>query len=139
MKILKFSIVTRAARLLTTIPALVLVASAATAAPLTPPQRAEIEALLDRLQTSGCDFNRNGSWYSGTEARAHLQKKADYLDGKEMIHSAEQFIELGATGSSMSGKPYLVRCKGVAALESAPWLKAQLKALRSEHAASSPK
>ena len=77
---------------------------AALAAPLPAPLRAEVNGLLDHLQSSGCEFNRNGSWYAAGEARAHLQSKLEYLEGKDTIHSTEQFIELGASTSSMSGK-----------------------------------
>lgn len=103
---------------------------AANAAPLPAAARAEVDALMIRLQSSGCEFNRNGSWYAGAEAKAHLLKKLDYLEGKDMVKTAEQFIEKGASGSSMSGKPYLVRCAGKAPVESAQWLKAELQQLR---------
>jgi hypothetical protein len=93
--------------------------------------KAEVNALLNRLQASGCDFNRNGSWYSGAEAKAHLLKKLDYLDGKNAVQTTEQFIELGASSSSASGKAYQVRCAGAAAVDAGPWLKGELKALRS--------
>lgn len=119
--------------------ALLLAAHAATAAPLPPATRAEVDTLLNRLQGSGCEFNRNGSWYAGAEAKAHLLKKLDYLEGKDMVATAEQFIERGASSSSMSGKPYLVRCAGKAAVESGPWLKAELLAVRAARAASSPR
>lgn len=115
------------------------VASAATAAPLPAPARAEVDALLTRLQTSGCEFNRNGTWYAGAEAKAHLLKKLDYLEGKDMVSTAEQFIERGASASSMSGKPYLVRCAGKAPVESALWLKAELQQARAARAASAPR
>lgn len=115
------------------------VAGLATAAPLPPSARAEVDALLTRLQSSGCEFHRNGSWYAGAEARAHLLKKLDYLEGKALVTTAEQFIERGASGSSMSGKPYLVRCAGQAPVESARWLTAELQALRAARAASSPR
>lgn len=114
-------------------------AGAASAAPLPPAARAEVDALLNRLQSSGCEFNRNGSWYTGAEARAHLLKKLDYLEGKDMVATAEQFIERGASGSSMSGKPYLVRCAGRAPVESGPWLKAELQAARAARTASAPR
>jgi hypothetical protein len=97
--------------------------------------KAEVNALLNRLQASGCDFNRNGSWYSGAEAKAHLLKKLDYLDGKSAVQTTEQFIELGASSSSASGKAYQVRCAGAAAVDAGPWLKGELKALRSGAAA----
>lgn len=116
--------------------ALFAAAQATTAAPLPPPARAEVDALLTRLQSSGCEFNRNGSWYAGAEARAHLLKKLDYLEGKDLVKNAEQFIERGASASSMSGKPYLVRCPGKAPVESAQWQTAELRQVRAPRAAS---
>lgn len=108
-----------------------LLALSAQAGSLPAPARTEIDSLLNKLQSSGCQFNRNGAWYSGAEARTHLLRKLDYLDGKDAIRSAEQFIQLGASASSSSGKPYLVRCgSGDKPLESAAWLNAELKALR---------
>ena len=112
-----------------------LAASLAHAAPLPPTARAEVDALLARLQSSGCEFNRNGSWYAGAEAKAHLLKKLDYLERKDMVKTAEQFIERGASGSSMSGKPYLVRCAGKPPVVSVKWLTAELQTAR---AASTP-
>jgi len=117
---------------------LLLLAATAQAAPLPPTARAEVDALLTRLQASGCEFNRNGSWYAGAEAKGHLLKKLEYLEGKDMVQTAEQFIERGASSSSMSGKPYLVRCAGKAPVESAQWLKAELQAVRGARAASAP-
>lgn len=113
-----------------------LASAAATAAPLPPMARAEVDALLARLQASGCEFNRNGSWYGGAEAKAHLLKKLDYLEGKGLVSSAEQFIERGATGSSMSGTAYQVRCPGQAVVPSAQWLRTELQALRVSRPAS---
>lgn len=118
---------------------LLALAPLANAAPLPPPARAEVDALLARLQSSGCEFNRNGNWYSGTDAKTHLLKKLDYLEGKNLVKTAEQFIEQGASASSMSGKPYLVRCAGKAPVESGKWLKAELQAARAARAASSPR
>jgi hypothetical protein len=102
------------------------------AAPTADATRNEINALLTALQSSGCDFNRNGSWYSGPDARAHLQKKFEYLEKSSALTSTEQFIALGASQSSSSGQAYLVRCPGAPALESKVWLNTQLKVLRSQ-------
>lgn len=113
--------------------------SLATAAPLPPAARAEVDALLTRLQSSGCEFNRNGSWHAGAEARGHLLKKLDYLERKGLVKTAEQFIEQGASASSMSGKAYLVRCAGKAPVESARWLAAELQQVRAARSASSPR
>ncbi len=114
-------------------------ASPALAAPLPSEARAEIGALLDRLASSHCRFNRNGTWYDATEARSHLQRKLDYLADKEAIGSTEQFIELAATKSSMSGVDYLVSCADSQAVASSAWLGAELRALRASHPARPPR
>lgn len=94
--------------------------------------RTEIDGLLNRLELSGCEFQRNGSWYSGKEARAHLQRKLDYLIDKNMVQTAEQFIDKGASSSSTSGKAYQVRCGKSEAVPSGQWLTQELKALRAK-------
>jgi len=73
--------------------------------PVSAPVRAEIDALLNRLQISNCEFNRNGSWHSASEAKAHLLRKLDYLESSDAVHNTEQFIELAASKSSSSGNP----------------------------------
>ena len=35
----------------------------------------EIRQLLGYVERSGCVVSRNGSWYSASDARAHLEKK----------------------------------------------------------------
>jgi hypothetical protein len=111
----------------------------ATAGPTPAATRAEIDALLTRLESSGCDFNRNGSWYKGAEAKAHLLKKLEYLENKSTLRSTEQFIEQTASSSSSSGKPYLVKCGGANPQPSAQWLSKQLEGLRASGAGSSGK
>ena len=106
-------------------------ARTAPAAPTAPAVRTEILSLLQRLQDSGCEFNRNGSWYSGAEARAHLLKKLDYLESHDAsLKRSEDFIQQAASTSSMSGKPYLVRCAAAAPVESKAWLNQELGKLR---------
>lgn len=61
--------------------------------------------MLSFVEDSGCTFIRNGSEYPAAEARAHLQKKLDYLERKDLVASSEDFIERAATQSSLSGKP----------------------------------
>lgn len=113
------------------------VAIAANAAPLPPPAKAEIDALLARLGASGCAFNRNGSWYTSVEARSHLSQKLKYLEDRGLVQTPEQFIELAASASSMSGQPYLVRCGNSAPVQSGQWLRLELKELRSATRATS--
>ena len=35
---------------------------------------------MSRLEASGCEFNRNGSWYTPTEAKSHLLRELKYLE-----------------------------------------------------------
>lgn len=111
--------------------------SPAFAADLPATSRAEIDTLLNRLGASGCQFSRNGNWYSSIEAKAHLAKKLNYLVEKKKLEDTEQFIKLGASSSSMSGKPYQVRCGDAPAVASEAWLTGQLRTIRS--ASSAPK
>jgi len=100
------------------------------AAPAPAAVRTEIEALLSALAASGCQFDRNGSWYSGSDARTHLLRKLAYLEDRTTLRSTEQFIELAATSSSSSGRAYQVRCGGAAVVPSALWLSKALAASR---------
>jgi hypothetical protein len=109
---------------------LLLVVLPAFAEPTATPVRAEIDALLARLQAPGCEFNRNGKWYEGADAQAHLLRKLEYIEDRTTVRSAEQFIDLAASTSSRSGKPYLVRCAGGEPVESRAWLREQLELLR---------
>lgn len=92
--------------------------------------RREIAGLIGALDGSSCRFQRNGSWHDATEARAHLQRKYDYLLKKDKVDTAEQFIERAASQSSMSGKPYRIACPGQPEQTAAVWFGARLKALR---------
>ena len=95
----------------------------------TPQVNQEIKGMLDFVEHSECQFVRNGNQYPGPRARAHLQKKLDYLEDKNKVHSAEDFIELAATKSSMSGRAYEVRCSEVVEPAST-WLKRELQRQR---------
>lgn len=98
----------------------------------TPQVTQEIKGLLDFVEHSECQFVRNGSEFPGPRARAHLEKKLNYLEGKNMVNSAEDFIELAATKSSMSGRAYEVRCpEGVQPANT--WLKRELQRQRQLH------
>lgn len=89
----------------------------------------EIKGLLDFVEHSECQFVRNGSEFPGPRARVHLEKKLNYLEGKNMVSSAEDFIDLAATKSSMSGRAYEVRCpEGVQ--PASTWLKRELQRQR---------
>ena len=90
----------------------------------------EIDQLFKALEASGCTFNRNGTWYNAAEASAHLHRKYNYLSKKGLAKSAESFIDQAASKSSMSGKPYLVRCGAAAPVQSKSWFLSKLAELR---------
>jgi hypothetical protein len=90
----------------------------------------EIEGLIAALGASGCDFQRNGSWYPAKKAEQHLRRKYDYLRERDKIATAEEFIALAGTRSSMSGRAYSVRCPGKPVVDSAAWLQGRLRVLR---------
>ncbi|TCS33716.1 hypothetical protein EDC30_1156 [Paucimonas lemoignei] len=88
--------------------------------------RQEIAHLVAYLKESGCQFNRNGKWYSSAEAVDHINEKYQYLLKKDLVSSAEDFIDRAASQSSMSGKPYQVKCGGNVPAKSGPWLMQEL-------------
>jgi len=109
---------------------LMLAVAPAHAAELSSSAKTEIDALLNRLETSNCQFYRNGSWHSGSEARDHLQMKLEYLVEKGLITDSEEFIEKAGTESSISGQPYKVRCPNQEEQPSAVWLGSELRKIR---------
>jgi hypothetical protein len=90
----------------------------------------EVSHLFSYLENSGCSFDRNGSWYDASKATAHLRQKYEYLLKKRLIASAEDFIARAATESSMSGKPYSVRCGDTGPVPSGAWFGAELQRYR---------
>ena len=80
----------------------------------------KIEYLKAVLASSGCEFERNGKRYDAEQAVSHINKKYDYF--RDEIDSAEEFIGLTATKSTMSGKPYYIYCPGKEKIESSAWL-----------------
>lgn len=100
------------------------------AAAPTPAARTEIDHLFAYLGNSGCEFFRNGDGYKASDARQHLQRKYDALVEAGQIATAEDFIARGASQSSASGKPYLVRCGNRASVSSAGWLTDELQRFR---------
>jgi Family of unknown function (DUF5329) len=102
--------------------------------PVVGPEAREIAALIEALGSSGCRFWRNGRWHEGSEARAHLQRKYDRARKRGLAGSAEDFIERAASRSSLSGKPYRVRCPGQPDVDSRPWFRGILHRIRVDDA-----
>ena len=108
--------------------------SVASAAPPAIAQ-AEINYLLGFIESSGCEFYRNGSRYDSKRAQAHLREKYELLAAADQINTAEDFIEKAATKSSLSGRPYQVRCGGGEAVTTNQWLRQVLARYRADGAA----
>lgn len=89
----------------------------------------EIDHLLSYVENSRCQYVRNGTAYSGDKAARHIRKKYDYFKGD--IDSAEKFVELSATKSTMSGKFYTIQCDGRDRITSQVWLLQELRSFRS--------
>ena len=94
---------------------------AAQAAP-PPVAQAEIKYLLSTVASSECEFFRNGSWYDPKFAADHLSTKFKFLLAKNLVQTAEDFIDKAATRSSMSGQAYAIRCKGTTPVPTSQWL-----------------
>ena len=54
--------------------------------------QAEIDALIAALAGSGCEFQRNGSWHGAARAKAHLQRKYDWLRRRGLADTSELFF-----------------------------------------------
>ncbi|MDE2451957.1 MAG: DUF5329 domain-containing protein [Burkholderiales bacterium] len=93
--------------------------------------RTEVDALMTYVQSSGCRFYRNGTWYGASDARSHLRDKYEFLALRGLVDTTEAFIDRAATRSSLSGQPYQVKCGDSAAVPSGPWLHLRLARLRS--------
>jgi len=72
--------------------------------------QSEIQHLLQYVENSGCEFERNGTVFDSKEARSHIERKYDYV--KSRVDETEDFIKYAATESSISGRKYTVTCNG---------------------------
>ncbi|RKZ97983.1 MAG: hypothetical protein DRQ46_03410 [Gammaproteobacteria bacterium] len=91
----------------------------------------EMQHLLQTIGNSDCIFVRNSKEYSPQEARAHIQRKYNYIKSK--ITTTEQAIKYAATESSWSGKLYQIKCPGKNALPSGQWLTQELINYRTQY------
>ena len=68
----------------------------------------KIELLIARLEAmQDTVFIRNGKEYSSNRAAEHLRLK--WIKAGKRVHTAEDFIELCGSRSSISGKAYQIR------------------------------
>ena len=90
-------------------------------------EQARIDALLAAIESSGCQFERNGTVYSASHGAAHLRTKLK--NAGDRVQTASQFIEHIGASSSKSGRAYRVLCAGEPAQPSRQWLEKKLAEL----------
>lgn len=90
----------------------------------------QIDRLFLHIEESGCRFIRNGKTYSPAETVRHIRRK--YRHYRDEIDSIARFIELSASRSLISGKPYHVACSDAAPQETADWLASKAAELGSK-------
>jgi hypothetical protein len=115
---------------------LLLVGASAVAAERSTQTEAEINFLLTHVHTSELIFIRNGKDHDADEAHEHMMAKYQHFDRK--IDSAEAFIELSATRSLLSGRPYRIRLPNGEEMEAGPYLLGRLAEFRASHGADHP-
>jgi hypothetical protein len=75
---------------------------------LTPPEARKIEYLITAIETlPNAQFIRNSTAYDAKDAADHLRLKLKMAGAR--IVTAEDFIRLCASVSSVSGSPYQIR------------------------------
>jgi hypothetical protein len=94
-----------------------------------PALKPEIDHLLTYISSSNCVYIRNNTEHSSTDAVKHISRK--YKHFFDEIKSAEDFIELSASRSSLTGKDYWVRCGSGDSMKARSWLITELHAFRS--------
>jgi hypothetical protein len=107
---------------------LLLAASPASSQPSAQDEQA-IQHLIAFVSGSDLRFVRNTTEYPPTEAAAHMENK--YRHFRDDIETADDFIELCATKSLLSGKLYLVIDRQGQERLSSDWLRAELAAWQS--------
>jgi Family of unknown function (DUF5329) len=93
-----------------------------------PSEKEKIEQLIQRVENlKDAKFVRNGKEYDAKTAGKFLKGKWDANTAK--IKTAQDFIEIAATKSTTSGKPYLIRSADGTEIPSAEFLTTELKAI----------
>ena len=95
-----------------------------------PAEKQKIEALIAKVASlEDARFVRNGSEYNSKNAAKFLRAKWSSNDAE--ISTAQDFIAKAGTGSSTSGKPYLIRFKEGREVPCGDYLKGELAKLPS--------
>ena len=83
----------------------------------------QLIAAVENLQ--GATFVRNGAEHAPREAAEHLRLKLKKAGAR--VRTAEDFIRLCASRSSLSGKPYLIKYQDGRVIETETFLRERLK------------
>ena len=89
-----------------------------------------IQHLIAHVARSDVVFVRNSQKYSGKDAAEHMQKKYAHFGAK--VRTPEDFIELCASRSMLSGTPYRVINKKGETIRSKEWLTGELERYKRE-------
>ena len=91
----------------------------------------KIELLIARLEAMrDTIFIRNGTEHSSDRAAEHLRLK--WRKAGKRVHTAEDFIELCGSRSSISGKAYIIRFSDGRVADAAVILKELLNAIETQ-------
>lgn len=95
-----------------------------TSADVPPEQKHEVAHLLSFVRYADCRMFRNGIAHDSRDGYRHVLEKYDYF--RSRIQNTEDFIELAAARSLLSGEEYLVQCGDQRPEASAEWLRREL-------------
>ena len=88
-------------------------------------EKKKIEFLISSVENlKGAKFIRNGSEYDGKKAAEHLRMK---LQNALVVQTADDFIRLCASKSSITVKPYMIRLSDGKTIKSEEYFREKLK------------
>lgn len=91
-------------------------------------QAHRIQKLIESLnKLENAKFIRNGKEHVVSEAIDHITKKWKWK--QDQIKSANEFINIVGTKSSMTGKPYLIKMQSGKIIKLESWFRKELKAI----------
>ena len=90
-------------------------------------EAARIRFLVASVETlQGATFVRNGREYDARAASSHLQRKLKYAGSR--VRTAEDFIALCGSKSSVTGEPYLIRLADGTTVKTEAFFRKKLRA-----------
>ena len=88
-------------------------------------EKKKIDFLISSVENlKGAKFIRNGTEHNGKEAAEHLRMK---LQNALVVQTADDFIRLCASKSSVTGKPYMIRLPDGKTIKSEEYFREKLK------------